>query len=168
MNTAIDLRVAMIKVLPDELQEVVWRKYYSDSVIPWLMMNIDLKLHNSDYEELFTKYHDYVVDIARRLCTLYQQNQLWFNMNMDFTEDRLMDIIFTTEGCEMFDMYQTIRENITHSYLLRLGLIDMVDRLRARGRNKVHACLLCNMMIQRLKAMIIPIPDAIMEDAQGE
>jgi hypothetical protein len=42
----------------------------------------------------------------------------------------------------------------------------MVDKLCARSRDKVHACLLCNMMLQRLKAMIIP--DAIMEDAQDE
>lgn len=162
MNTSIELRVKIAKVLPGELQEVVWRRYYDNTVLPWLMVEINVKLRNNDYEELYTRYHVYVVELANRLCSFYRDNQLWFNMNMDFAEDRLLDVVFTMEGRELFDMYLTIKENISHSYLLRLGLIGMIDQLRKNGRDKLHACILCNAMLQRLKVMILP--DIVVQD----
>lgn len=166
MNTAMDLRVAIAKGLPDDLQEVIWRSYYTDTVLPWLMVEMEVKLQNKSYEKLFDKYCNYVVEQVNRLCPFYQENQLWFNMNMDFAEDRLLDVVFSQEGRELFDMYQVIKENITHPYLLCLDLIGMVDSLRSQGRKKLHACILCDMFLERLVAMIMP--NTIFEDDEEE
>lgn len=156
MNTAIALRIAMAKDLPDELQEVIWKSYYTDTVLPWMMLALESKLLNNAYEKQFDRYRDYVIKQVNKLCALYQEHQLWFNINMDFIEDRLLDDVFFQDGCHLFDMYRVIKENITHPYLLRLNLIGMVDTVRSHGRKKIDACILCDMFLKRLIVMISP------------
>lgn len=157
MNTAMDLRVKMVRTLPNEVQEVIWRSYFSDTVLPWLILEVEQKMLNASYEELFDKYHDIVVDTVERLRACFQHQELFFQMNMDFVEDRLFDVITTQEGREMFEMYQVIKDNITDPYLLKLELICLVDKLRTNGRGKLHSCILCRMMLARLRVMIAPI-----------
>lgn len=149
-----DLRVGMAKTLPDELQELIWRSYYSDMVIPWLIPEVETRMLNGAYEELFDEYCNSVLEITHSLCDYYQHRQLFFTMNMDFVEDRLFDVIATQEGKDMFEMYQVIKDNIAHPYLLRLGLVDMVDKVRDNGRDKLQSCIWCKMMLSRLNIMI--------------
>lgn len=156
MNTAIALRIAMAKDLPDELQEIIWKSYYKDTVLPWLMLKVEMKQLNNAYEKRFDRYRDYVIKQVNKLCAFYLENQLLFNMNMDFAEDRLLDDVFFEDGRHLFDMYLIIKENITHPYLLHLNLIDMVDTVRSHGRKKIDACILCDMFLKRLIVMISP------------
>jgi hypothetical protein len=149
MNTK-DIRYAVSVYLPDELQDMIWRKYHSTHVLPILLPIVEERLKNKEYEALLDTSVHTVDVIIRSLIHFKSTSDIGFNVSMDFVEDRVLDDSWDNG---LFDMYCTIKDNIHHYQLLKDAVLST---LHVTSQSKTEALRSRVSTLRTLWRMIIP------------
>ena len=129
VNMSIDVRIAIARNLPEDLQDMVWKTYNDTYVMPYLMLDVETKLHNKEYESIYDDISVLTKNIANTLYQFQLRHTMLFNICMDVAEDRICDMCITPTELAMLSMFQSIQKNINHPHLLQLGLLDECDTM---------------------------------------
>lgn len=166
INMSIDVRIAIARNLPDDLQDMVWKTYNDTYVLPYLMLDVDKKLHNNEFENVYDKISVLTKNAATTLFQLSSRHNMFFKICMDVAEDRICDSCITPTELGMLSMYQSIQENITHPHLLQLGLLGECDAMTSYYKNKIEGITDSLAILDKLFNMIVPcdIRDAMLLD----
>ena len=103
--------------LPCELQDIIWKKYYTKHVISE-MLNSEHIAQQENIEQIMEWSNSKVCKIVSQLNTFYIQHNYAFNVGIDVAEDRLAD----TNDIMKFDILHIIKNEISHPSLLILSL----------------------------------------------
>lgn len=141
-------RIAVARILPDELQSTIWTMYNSQYVLPDLMKTVETRVQNAKYEYVYDRYSEAVARFVGRICGMRSVDERWFNHCMEVAEDRICESCETPMEMVVYCMFQVVRDNITHPYLMRLGLLDQPRELQRYYHNK------CDCIWQSRKTLI--------------
>jgi hypothetical protein len=110
------LRSAINTQLPDELQEVVWKKYFNTFVC------YEVNLYRNEisiYEGLYEKYCELLDKLIQVALNMFNRSEVEFNMTLDFLEDRLFDDLYNVDG---IGILLTLKNYIKNPYALKIEL----------------------------------------------
>jgi hypothetical protein len=106
----------MISKLPHELQELVWKKYFSSFVCYEISL---LRLETSLYENMSNKCYTMIDNLIHVALNIFNRSVIEFNMVLDFLEDRLFDDIWNPDGIYLLYI---IKHYINTPSLLKIEL----------------------------------------------
>lgn len=128
-----DLYLTMLKELPVELQEVVWKTYHSTYVLPDLMKEVEDKLNIIEYNIVLKKCSALVQEIVDKLVAIYTQAQMGFEVCVDVAFDRLLE--GNQSNYDKIALLHIIKDNINNPYLMRI-MIENTEMVEAYGCSK--------------------------------
>jgi len=165
-NKSIDIRLAIARTLPEDLQGVIWKTYNDTHVMPFLMLDVEDKLRNKEYESIYNDTCDLTKNMASTLYQFNIRHNMLFKICMDVTEDRICDMCITPTELGMLSMFQSIQENISNTHLLHLELLGECDALTRMYKKKVDGMIDSLAILNKLFSMIVPyeLRDGMMLD----
>lgn len=123
-----DKSIAVRKMLchiPDELQDLVWHKYYSTFVMTELLSQATI--HKS-YEDQLDELHTLLHDLVNNMCSLKERSFMAFDTSVEFALDRFAEDYFRDTVDAMFILF-ALKAYIDHPQMLKLELQKYFDDL---------------------------------------
>jgi hypothetical protein len=110
-----DIRVNICRYLPEELQDIVWRKYVQTHLVEDANSTLCVRRLDIDkYSSMCTKVTVHVKDCVIQMNHLWSSNPVYFGVLMDTIEDRILEDIMSEDNAIMYDVFTTIRKFIDH------------------------------------------------------
>lgn len=154
-KTQKNIRLAVCS-LPCELQDIIWKKYYTKHVISE-MLNSEHITKQENIEQTIEWSNTKVSKIVLKLNAFYQQHTYAFNVGIDVAEDRIGD----SNNVIMFDILHILKNEISHPSLLIISLKTIYS-------NYIDDILEKTYSIISLHKMILPMNETDDEDSDTE
>lgn len=147
-----EVRIAMCRHLPDEVQEIIWRKYVKTKVVKEIDV-ITTPLHHqiTTYDVAYENTRDTVKHCVGNMYRLYVNNPLYFAVLLDITEERVLDDIYSSEG--LFTIICHIRRFVSMPSLLAMELLHGPDFSKMKG---IHRLQNIQTEVETINRMMFP------------
>lgn len=154
-KTQKNIRLAVCH-LPSELQDIIWKKYYTKHVISEMLKSEHIA-QQENIEQTMEWSNIKVYKVVSQLNAFYQQHNYAFNIGIDVAEDR----IGNSNNVMKFDILHIIKNEISHPSLLIISL-------KTIHSNSIDDILEKTYSIISIHKMILPINETDVEDSDTE
>lgn len=141
-KTIKNIRLAVCH-LPCELQDIIWKKYYSMHVISEIL-NSEHIAQQENIEQTMEWSNTKVRKVVSQLNAFYQQYNYAFNVGIDVAEDRLAD----TNDIMKFDILHILKNEISHPSILILSLNTLHSNSHYDILEKTYSIINLHKMIE--------------------
>ena len=150
------LATDIARLLPGELQELVWKRYYGSFVLPNMMEKVENVLCNKEYEAIQEECSVVIQILVENMASLYESSEVAFNVSLDFAYDRVFEC--NSPDLDKVALLNVIKENIHNPHLLAIS-IENTGMVEALGCSKYTQVYLLMETLQDVYYILMPQQD---------
>lgn len=137
--TSLETRLAVCQ-LPDELQSIMWKIYYTNHVLTELIDKTSDTLFHYEFTEKYAK--EKMKEFAYHTFQVYSVTPEYFKMSIEFIEENILDAIFNEYMDALWETVQTIKRLAPLPHLLYITLcasdFESIDSMTQKVGTIMH------------------------------